>query len=160
MIAQIEKRRKAMYADIDSILEKKKGRRQQLIQGLRGEFDEVGQDTFIAQPSLCIVVVGCLLWCCQPHLLWTGNSVPSLSCGTKYQHFVVIFCEFPLHNKTPTRLTAAIHIFVSSERLSTFSFRTTPLVVRCLNWHFRSECCIGGESMAALSVNRSLAPTY
>jgi len=61
MIAQIEKRRKAMYADIDSILEKKKGRRQQLIQGLRGEFDEVGQDTFIAQPSLCIVVVGCLL---------------------------------------------------------------------------------------------------
>jgi len=41
MIAQIEKRRRAMYADIDAIVQRKKGKRQKEIRGLRIEFNEV-----------------------------------------------------------------------------------------------------------------------
>ena len=41
MIAQIEKRRQAMYKDVDAIVERKKGKRQKEIKSLRVEFNEV-----------------------------------------------------------------------------------------------------------------------
>ena len=41
MIAQIEKRRQAMYADIDAVVRRKKGKRQKEIRELRVEFKEV-----------------------------------------------------------------------------------------------------------------------
>lgn len=51
MIARIEKRRQAMYSDVDAIVQRKKGKRKKEIKGLRVEFKEVNIVVYLSKYS-------------------------------------------------------------------------------------------------------------
>ena len=90
MIAQIERRRQKMYADIDAVVQRKKGKRQKEIKGLRSEFNEV-RKCFVGPLSEYAPLIN---FCLKPK-----NKLLALCCEDCFAiYFLFSFCQVLFRN--------------------------------------------------------------